>query len=112
MTELDFSSDPDPVLGRLLREHLTPGDHAGFVHRVLEQLEQVDTSWDVLGRWARPGVAAVFAFLLGAAAWFLLRAGTEPVTMVDALRPGDAPASLFSGSQPDNEVLLQVVLER
>jgi len=112
MNEHPFSADRDTELGSLLRDHLEPRDHAGFVRRVLAGLDQADSSWDVLSRWARPGMAAAAALMLGAATWFLLQGGTEPVTMVDALRPGDAPAPLFSSAEPDNELVLEVVLER
>jgi hypothetical protein len=76
------------------------------------QVRAPDSSWDVLGRWARPGIAAALAFLLGATVWFMLNSPADDPTLADAMRPGDAPERFFSPAAPDNELVLQVVLER
>jgi hypothetical protein len=106
-----FEHERDSRLGDLLREYLEPGDHPGFVRGVMSRVRSVDTSWDVLSRWARPGIAAA-AFLAGVAVWFALAQSSDESSLADAVRPGDAPASFFSPAQPDNELVLQVVLER
>ena len=112
MTGNPFDHERDARLGELLRDHLEPADHAGFVHAVMLRVRSVDSSWEVLGRWARPGIAAAAAFLLGVTMWFALNQPADDPTLADAMRPADAPASFLSASEPDNELVLQVVLER
>ena len=112
MTGNPFDHERDVKLGELLRDYLEPADHAGFARAVMFQVRSADSSWEVLGRWARPGIAAAVAFLLGAAIWFALNLPADDPTLADAMRPGDAPESLMSAAEPDNEQVLQVVLER
>ena len=112
MSDNLFGTERDQKLGDLLRRHLEPADHAGFVRRVMVGLHATDNSWDVLSRWARPGIAAAIAFILGAATWVMLQTGNEAPSLVEAVVPGDAPTSLFSATRPDNELVLEVVLER
>jgi hypothetical protein len=112
MTANPFDHERDTRLGEILRNHLEPGDQTGFVQALMLQVRSADTSWEVLSRWARPGVAAAFAFLLGGALWFTLNRPADDPTLVDAMRPGDAPESFLSSAEPDNELVLQVVLER
>jgi hypothetical protein len=112
MTANPFDHERDIRLGEAIRNYLEPADHAGFVRAVMLQVRSADSSWEVLGRWARPGVAAAVAFLLGGALWFALNQPADDPTLVDAMRPGDAPASFLSSAEPDNELVLQVVLER
>jgi hypothetical protein len=112
MTMNPFDHERDAKLGELLRDYLEPSDTAGFVRRVMFQVRSADTSWEVLGRWARPGIAAAVAFLLGVTLWFALNQPADDPTLADAMRPADAPASFLSAREPDNELMLQVVLER
>jgi hypothetical protein len=112
MNDNSFASERDPELGEVLRRQLTPDDHAGFVRRVMLGLHATDNSWEVLGRWARPGLAAAMAFILGAATWFALETRAEPASLIEAVVPGDAPTPLFSATSPDNELVLEVVLEQ
>jgi hypothetical protein len=76
MTEkTPFHAEPDPELGRLLASHFEGPDPAGFLGRLeqrLRVLPERDTEWEVLARWARPGVlAAAMAagFVLGLTWW-------------------------------------------
>jgi hypothetical protein len=112
MSDNVLGTDRDEKLGDLLRQHLEPSDHPGFVRRVMVGLHATDNSWDVLSRWARPGIAAALAFIMGAATWFILQSSAEPQSLAEAVLPGDAPAPLFTATQPDNELVLEVVLER
>ena len=112
MSDNRFGTERDHKLGDLLRRHLEPSDHPGFVRRVLVGLHATDNSWDVLSRWARPGIAAALAFILGAATWVILQSGAEPQSLAEAVLPGDAPAPLFSATRPDNELVLEVILGR
>ena len=112
MTVNPFDHERDQKLGEMLRDYLEPADHAGFVRNVMFQVRSVDSSWEILSSWARPGIAAAAAFLLGAGLWFALNQPADDPTLADAMRPGNAPASLMSPAEPDNELVLQVVLER
>ena len=112
MTVNPFDHERDTKMGELLRDYLEPSDNAGFVRRVMVQVRSADTSWEVLGRWARPGIAAAVAFLLGVTVWFALNQPADDPTLADAMRPADAPPSFLSAREPDNELVLQVVLER
>jgi hypothetical protein len=75
MTEKEaFASQPDPRLGRLLRACLDgDGRHEEFAARLRARLGDASSSWEVLARWARPGIAAAVlaAALLGY--WLVLR---------------------------------------
>ncbi len=112
MTGNPFEHERDARLGDLLRETLAPGDHAGFVRAVMVRIAADDDSWAVLGRWARPGIAAAIAFLLGMTLWLAFNPVTDAPSLAEAILPGDAPETLFSSVQMDNEMMLQVVLER
>lgn len=112
MTGNPFDHERDATLGEILREHLEPRGHENFVRAVMLQVRSADSSWEVLGRWARPGIAAAAAFLLGVSMWFALNQPIDDPTLADAMRPGDAPVSFLSADQPDNELVLQAVLER
>lgn|SRR5574341_486663 len=71
-----FDHRPHPELGGLLREALEPGDQQVFVDRVLAAAAGAGSGdygapwWQVLGHWARPGVAAAMVLLAGATIWF------------------------------------------
>ncbi len=113
MTGNPFTSERDEHLGAMLREHYEGADPQRFIRQVLAGIRATDTSWDVLSRWARPSVAAVLAFLMGMTVWLALKGSPDrPATLADAVRPGNAPERLFSSVQPDNELVLEVVLER
>ena len=75
-----FDSQPDAELGRLLREHLTGPEPDRFLARMGQVLARLpaarDSQWEVLARWATPGVlaAALLAgLLLGLELWQGLR---------------------------------------
>lgn len=95
-----FDSTPDPALGAILRRHLDgQGDHAAFAARVRARLPQSGSLWDILARWARPGIAAaaLAAALLGY--WVVLRdtgpGGPEPGGELAATgRPLDSDAMM------------------
>lgn len=113
MTANPFDSERDEHLGAILREYYEAPGHPGFVEQVLAGVRASDSSWDVLSRWARPSVAAVIAFLMGVTVWLALKGSPDtPASLADAVRPGNAPERLFSTSRPDNELVLEVVLER
>jgi hypothetical protein len=66
-----FNHRRDRELGDALRDALGPGDHLAFVRRVLASahgqgaaLRDDASSWDVLGAWSAPGLAAAIALTI------------------------------------------------
>lgn len=112
-----FDVSRDAVLGRLLREHLDPGGHEAFAARVLAAARAGEASarvgaWDLLGRWAIPGIAAAALLAAGLALGFDFRGGIEPVPAIEAIAPAGVPRG-FVGSQspPGPEIVLAGLLE-
>lgn len=68
-----FDHRPDPELGAWLREALDQGGEQAFLDRVLAAAGRVEAgvpaAWQVLGGWARHGVAAVLVGLAAATIW-------------------------------------------
>jgi hypothetical protein len=100
MTMSPFDNQPDPELGRLLREHLSGPAPEAFLRRLKGAvLAERGDQWDVLAGWARPRVlaAAIAAgFLLWLGAWFgdTFRAGDPGVTTASL------PAQAVVSTQP------------
>ena len=109
-----------------MREVLDPGDNAAFVRRVMARAEAAlaeGSWWEVLGAWARPGLAAaaIVAGLVGVWAGSGLRSSgdiaviaweADEATIDDALA-GDADVTepsflLASPGRPDVDVVLAV----
>ncbi len=70
-----FDHRPDPELGALLREVLDAGGEHAFVDGVLAAVARAEGGfstgwWQVLGTWARHGVAAALVALAGATIWW------------------------------------------
>ena len=107
-----FDLDPDPALGRMLREQLTGTDPEGFVARLARAaaaLPDRDTQWEILAHWARPGVlvaAALAGLLLGLELWRDWRApAAERESLV-------APAMVLEVPQrADGNLIFYTVLE-
>lgn len=113
-----FDVSRDAVLGRLLREHLDPGGHEAFVARVLAAARAGEAPggagpWDLLGRWAVPGIAAAALLAAGLALGFDFRGGVlEPVPAIEAITPAGVPSGfVVSPSPPGPEVVLASLLE-
>lgn len=71
-----FDHRPDPELGALLREALASGGEGGFVDGVLAAAARTGYGspgawWQVLGTWARHGLAAALVALAGATIWWV-----------------------------------------
>lgn len=104
-----FDHRKDPEIGEALQELLSSADDLAFARRVEAAAAavygQISPSgwWDVLGTWARPGVAAALALVAGATLWLAL-ASLRPdrdVTIEDALRRAGedlAPAVVVAGA--------------
>jgi hypothetical protein len=115
-----FDHRPDPVIGRLLRDHVGVDDHEAFVARMRDAARQGRRSrqpaplaeWELLARWFRPGIAAAAAILVGA----LIGAGlgersASTASLAQTLGPAEAPAELLAAETPDPQVLLSPLLE-
>jgi hypothetical protein len=106
-----FDPSPDAELGALLREHYSGPDPERFLDELrdgLKELPSRDTEWDVLGRWARPGViaAAVIAgFALGFALWRRL---DQPVLIA---APSVASVAMLEPRGAEVTPMLAAVLE-
>jgi hypothetical protein len=119
-----FDHRPDVELGGLLREALAPGDEGVFTSRVVAAAEArhgasalgVD-GWQVLGTWARPGLAAALGLAAGATIW-LAQASTRSeveVTLEEVFRAtAEAvvpPLLVASGAPPSFDRVLGSSLE-
>lgn len=106
-----FNHRRDRDLGDALRDVLGPRDHIAFVRRVLVRArgqlpESLDdaSSWDVLGAWSAPGLAAAVALTIFALLGIrgaeprseVLGAGA-PVTVVTEATPATPPATTVDG---------------
>jgi hypothetical protein len=104
-----FDHTPDPAMGQALREVLAVEDDAGFVRLVLDRVRAPEPWWEILGDWARPGVAA--AMLLTAVGGFLLGrlVGPQPAGLAvgDATSMGfEVTVLLTEDGPPDVESIL------
>lgn len=104
----------DRQLGDALRAVLTRPDEEAFVRRVLARLGETGTWWEVLGQWARPGLAA--ALLLAVVGGFWLGSRVLPpagVALEDtpaaAGTAGRMAALLNAPEPPAVDVILAVV---
>jgi hypothetical protein len=103
MTMSPFDNQPDPELGRMLREQLTGSAPEAFLRRLrLAIAADRGSQWDVLAGWARPRVLAMAiaaGFLLWLGAWFsqssahgdpgqTMAASLEAQTVVSSQTPG------------------------
>lgn len=108
-----FDAERDAVLGDLLRRHLDPGGHEAFAAAVVAALpsRQPGSAWDLLARWARPGMAAAAAGLLLAVALWFARRGHEPLPDL-AVRGTSAVESLAaSAGRASHDDVLRATLE-
>ena len=107
-----FDRRPDPVLGQAIREALAVDDSVGFVRRVLERAA-APTWWEVLGSWARPGIAAALLLAAGGGFWLgrATRGAGPPVVLEefsDSAAGGAMTALLTSVTPPGVDVLFAV----
>jgi hypothetical protein len=102
MTHNPFDAERDPALGTLLREALAAPDDAAFAARVRAAVGAAPGSaWDLLARWARPGLVAA-AVLLALGLWYRQSAVQGVGTPVEAFASAD---------QTPSDVLLAMSLE-
>ena len=115
MRSSPFDHKPLRDLGRALREVLDAGDDRAFVARVMEDVRAFDARqmgndwWEILGAWARPGLAAAAATVVLAVGWTLgsgTAAAANEITAEDALRAATEASVLTVAAEPDVEFIL------
>ncbi|HEU5217523.1 MAG TPA: hypothetical protein VFU23_02635 [Gemmatimonadales bacterium] len=114
MTMSPFDHEPDPELGRMLREALTGPEPEAFLRRLRMAAAEAGRAdqWDVLAGWARPRVMA-----MAVAAAFLLWLGTWFARSPDLTDPGVTMASLpahtvVSSQPPAVDEIMAALRER
>ena len=116
MKSSSFDHKPLRDLGRALREVLDAGDDRAFVARVMEEVRAFEIRqtgndwWEILGAWARPGLAAAAATVVLAVGWTLgsgTAAAANEITAEDALRAAtEASVLTVAAETPDVEFIL------
>ena len=90
MIDNPFDAGPDAALGALIRETLSQDDTAAFVARVRRDLPAVQVgAWDLLARWARPGLVAAALVALAAGLWLSQGTATGSVSSADLFASAD-----------------------
>jgi len=114
MTDMSpFDHRPDPELGAWLRETLTVPEDPAFVARVMARIPVRTVWWEVLGEWARPGLAAA-AILVMLGGFWLGRIVTAPVAeelATGSARVFDPDTLLTTPDVPQVDVNLVMVYE-
>ena len=100
MTMSPFDHEPDPELGRMLREALTGPAPEAFLRRLRVAAAGADRGdqWDVLAGWARPramAIAVAAGFLLWLGTWFTRSPAADAGVTMASL-----PAHTVVSSQP------------
>ena len=115
----EFDHRPDSIVGEALRELLTAPDDAAFARRVMDHVPQViagESWWEVLGAWARPGVAAAVAVLAAATVWMYQEQPTDFGTagggLVAPAETVTAQALLGTGTMPEFQIEMVLGEER
>src|SRR5262245_33756949 len=106
-----FSAEPDPELGRALRDALTPPFHEAFVGRVMARLRaqpQASAS-DVLARWFWQGLVA--ASLAVVAAGWSISGGDATDQNDEASVTASAAEQLLSGQQAMGDVVIASLVQ-
>ena len=104
------------MLGKALRELLSPADHQAFVSQVVAsarrefELAASTSLWDVLGAWMRPGLAAAAVLVLATLAGLQNNRSVTLVTIDDELSAGaqdpEERTLMYGVSAPDVNVVL------
>lgn len=90
MIDNPFDAGPDEALGALLRETLSRSDDAAFTARVRQALPTAQLgAWDLLARWARPGLVAAALVALAAGLWLSQGNGNGMTSSTDLFASAD-----------------------
>ncbi len=122
MRHSPFDHRPWRDLGRALREVLEAGDDRVFVARVMAEIRALDVRpfrsdwWEVLGAWARPGLAAAAALValtIGLTISSRTTGAVEETTADDALQAStEASVLTVAANPPDMGFILATFPER
>ena len=122
MRHSPFDHRPWQDLGRVLREVLDAGDNRVFVARVMAEIRALDvrpfrSDWlEVLGAWARPGLAAAAALValtIGLTISSRTTVAVAETTANDALQAStEASVLTVAANPPDVGFLLAIFTER
>ncbi len=122
MRHSPFDHRPWQDLGRVLREVLDAGDNRVFVARVMAEIRALDvrpfrSDWlEVLGAWARPGLAAAAALValtIGLTISSRTTVAVAETTANDALQAStEASILTVAANPPDVGFLLATFPER
>ncbi len=122
MRHSPFDHRPWRDLGRVLREVLEAGDNRVFAARVMAEIRALDVRpfrsdwWEVLGAWARPGLAAAAALValtMGLAISSRTAGAVEETTADDALQAStEASVLTVAANPPDVGFILATFPER
>ena len=122
MRRSPFDHRPWRDLGRVLREVLEAGDNRVFVARVMAEIRALDVRpfrsdwWEVLGAWARPGLAAaavLVALTIGLTISSRTTGAVEETTADDALQAStEASILTVAANPPDVGFILATFPER
>ncbi len=122
MRHSPFDHRPWRDLGRVLREVLEAGDNRVFVARVMAEIRALDVRpfrsdwWEVLGAWARPGLAAAAALValtIGLTISSRTTGAVAETTADDALQaPTEASVLTVAVNPPDVGFILATFPER
>lgn len=111
-----FDHHPDPELGEWLRGALSVPDNPAFVARVMAQVPARmvrETWWDILGEWARPGLAAAAVLVMLAGFWLgrIVTSPQDDEVGIAAARVFDPDTLLTTPDVPQVDVNLVMVYE-
>ena len=123
MRHSPFDHRPWQDLGRVLREVLDAGDNRVFVARVMAEIRALDvrpfrSDWlEVLGAWARPGLAAaavLVALTIGLTITSRTSGAVEETTTADDALQASTEASVLTlaTNPPDVGFILGTFPER
>ena len=123
MRHSPFDHRPWRDLGRVLREVLEAGDNRVFVTRVMAEIRALDVRpfrsdwWEVLGAWARPGLAAAAALValtIGLTITSRTSGAVEETTTADDALQASTEASVLTvaANPPDVGFILATFPER
>ena len=111
----EFFSGRDEALGAELRSYLASSDDARFAARMRDLAAGAarETAWDVLTRWAMPGLAAAALLLVAVGAWLGIGVGSnQTATAEDATTPAAALIELAGDyAAPGGAVVLASLAE-
>ena len=122
MRHSPFDHRPWRDLGRVLREVLEASDNRVFVARVMAEIRALDVRpfrsdwWEVLGTWARPGLAAAAALValtIGLTISSRTTGAVQETTADEALQAStEASVLTVAANPPDVGFILATFPER